>query len=68
MTSAATQTNLLFSDSDTLDAGYFVRYRDSITHSGSTVRVELSVNGIVDFCVCTAGAFEAWNDGGSEPY
>jgi len=66
--SADTRTDLLFSDSDTLSSGYYVSYTGSISHSSTTVRVELSVSGgSVEFGVCPAGQMENWNNGSPEP-
>jgi len=64
---ADTTTDLLFNDSDTLSPGYYVRYQDSISHSSTTVRVEIDANGPLDFGICNADEMEEWNDGGPEP-
>ncbi|MCG3226597.1 MAG: zinc ribbon domain-containing protein [Candidatus Heimdallarchaeota archaeon] len=60
-------TSMLFSDSDSLSSGYWVRYQYEVSQSDTTVRVDLDSSEPIDFGICDKDEMEDWQDGGSEP-
>ncbi len=65
LTQADTET--LFTDTDTLEGGYYVRYREDISYYDTSLTVVLNSNEPIEFGVCDEGALEEWNDGGDDP-
>ena len=64
---AQTETETIITDTDTLDGGYFVRYREDISYDDTSVTVILSSSEPIEFGTCDEGDLETWNDGGSYP-
>ena len=67
LTNAQVTTNLLFSDSDVLEAEYLVYYTVEIDQSDTTLRAQLSSTLIVDFVLYEDDEWEYYLDGGSNP-
>jgi len=66
-TNAQVTTNTLFSDSDSLSGGYWVRYQYEVSQSDTTIRVDIDSSEPIDFGICDKDEMEDWQDGGSEP-
>lgn len=66
-TLAQTETETIISDTDTLDGGYFVRYREDISYYDTNVTVILNSSEPIEFGACDEGDLETWNDGGDYP-
>lgn len=64
---AQVTTDLLFSDTDTLAGGYYVRYQYDIDYSDSSIRIDIDASEPLDFGICNGGEMEDWQNGGSEP-
>lgn len=64
---AQADTETLITDTDTLDGGYYVRYREDISYYDTSLTVVLSSSEPIEFGVCDEGALEEWNDGGDYP-
>lgn len=64
---AQTETETIITDTDTLNSGYFVRYREDISYDDTSVTVILSSSEPIEFGTCDEGDLEAWNDGGNYP-
>ncbi|MCG3221676.1 MAG: zinc ribbon domain-containing protein [Candidatus Heimdallarchaeota archaeon] len=64
---AQVTTNTLFSDSDSLSGGYWIRYQYEVEHTDTTIRVDLDSSEPIDFGICDKDEMEDWQNGGSEP-
>ncbi len=64
---AQVTTELLFSDTDTLDGGYWVRYQYEVSNSDTSIRVDMDSSEPLDFGICDGDEMEDWQNGGSEP-
>ncbi|MBY9002181.1 MAG: zinc ribbon domain-containing protein [Candidatus Heimdallarchaeota archaeon] len=59
---AQTETEILFTDADTLEGGYYVRYRMDISYNDVSVNVNINSSEPVDFGVCNEGGLEEGSD------
>ncbi len=64
---AQTETETIITDTDTLNGGYFVRYREDISYDDTSVTVILSSSEPIEFGTCDDGDLEDWNEGGAYP-
>lgn len=57
---AQTETETIITDTDTLNGGYFVRYREDISYDDTSVTVILSSSEPIEFGTCDEGDLEVW--------
>ncbi|NPD87713.1 MAG: zinc ribbon domain-containing protein [Asgard group archaeon] len=64
---AQVTTSMLFNDNDSLAGSYWVRYQYEISHSDTTISVDINSSEPIDFGICDKDEMEDWQNGESEP-